>query len=185
LPKFLSVGTQKKYIIQHKGLSQGSHRFDYHVGKDFFEGFGCNDFHDADLKIVATLSKKARMMELNFDIDGLLNVDCDRCLGRFDLPVTFSEILYVTCGEQENAEDVNMIFIRESDTQMDLSQYIYEIVLTHLPYRKVHPDGPRGKITCNEEMLSKIVNNSTNEKPADDLRWEDLKKIRNKLNKNK
>jgi hypothetical protein len=98
-------------------------------------------------------------LSIRLDISGTLQVECDRCLETFDMPIDASYDLVVKYGDKttplDEADDV--ITIGDDDDFLDLSQHIYEYVVLSLPARRVHPDLPDGQPGCNPEMLSHII----------------------------
>ena len=49
-----------------------------------------------------------------------------------------------------------MMWIGPSETEIDLSQYIYESICLSLPYQRVHPVGSDGKSGCDPDMLARF-----------------------------
>ena len=74
-------------------------------------------------------------------------VACDRCLGELELPVSVHPAFSVKFGEAPEDEssatygDREIVFLPESDTDMDLSQIVYDYVCISLPMSRVHPEG--------------------------------------------
>ena len=64
------VGKFSAYKLPLKSLSVGSHEFDYHLDKKFFEDMESADIHDADLNIHVTVVAKNDLYELTIDITG-------------------------------------------------------------------------------------------------------------------
>jgi uncharacterized metal-binding protein YceD (DUF177 family) len=66
--------------------------------------------------------------------------------------------------------------IPRNESQIDLSQYIYEFINLLLPLRVVHPDDENGVSMCDKAVLAKLAEHSIPE-PKADPRWDILKKI--------
>jgi uncharacterized metal-binding protein YceD (DUF177 family) len=98
-------------------------------------------------------------LNIRLDISGTLQVECDRCLEAFDMPIDASYDLVVKYGDKTTPHDEadDVITIGTDDDFLDLSQHIYEYVVLSLPARRVHPDTPDGQPGCDPEMLSHIL----------------------------
>ena len=149
----------QEYIIDYKTLESGTYEFDYHIDKDFFSMFDEPLAQDGDADVHATMRVTSAGLSIRLDISGTLQVECDRCLESFDMPIDASYDLVVKYGDRttplDEADDV--ITIGVDDDFLDLSQHIYEYVVLSLPARRVHPDLPGGQPGCDPEMLSHIL----------------------------
>ena len=67
----------KQYIIPFIGLKQGKHLFNYEIDNTFFEAFGFNEFNNSSLQVTLVFEKKTTFFELNSEVIGTVNVDCD------------------------------------------------------------------------------------------------------------
>ncbi|MBQ5574549.1 MAG: DUF177 domain-containing protein [Bacteroidales bacterium] len=160
----------QEYIIDYKTLESGTYEFDYHIDKDFFAMFDEPMAQDGDANVHATMKVSSAGLSIRLDISGTLQVECDRCLEPFDMPIDASYDLVVKYGDKttplDEADDV--ITIGEDDDFLDLSQHIYEYVVLSLPARRVHPDLPDGQPGCDPEMLSHILIADDDEEEYDD-----------------
>jgi uncharacterized metal-binding protein YceD (DUF177 family) len=150
---------RQEYIIDYKTLESGTYEFDYHIDKDFFSMFDEPLAQDGNADVHAAMRATSAGLSIRLDISGTLQVECDRCLETFDMPIDASYDLVVKYGDKttplDEADDV--ITIGDDDDFLDLSQHIYEYVVLSLPARRVHPDLPDGQPGCNPEMLSHII----------------------------
>ena len=93
------------------------------------------------------VEKSGRYVGVDLDIEGTVVVACDRCLGELELPVSVHPAFSVKFGEAPEDEssatdgDREIVFLPESDTDMDLSQIVYDYVCISLPMSRVHPEG--------------------------------------------
>jgi len=147
---------ENQYIIQFKGLKEGDHSFSFSIDKPFFEAFEYLAVPDGHVEVQVELTKKAAFLELEVDLSGTMQVQCDRCLEYFELPVIYSGHLVVRVSESEKEPDEEVIWLLPEDYQLDLSHYLYECLSLSLPIRKVHPDLPNGIPGCDPEMLNKL-----------------------------
>jgi uncharacterized metal-binding protein YceD (DUF177 family) len=166
-----------KYTIPFKGLKDGKHEFDFIIDQKFFEQFQKEDAYQADASVKVTLEKKTLVMTLKIEIEGKMNVACDRCLDRFDMEVSGESSVYIKFGEEneELAEDV--IVISEAVNELETAQYIYELFSLSLPLNFIHPEDENGDSTCNEEMIQKLNEHIVKDEENIDPRWNDLRKL--------
>jgi len=164
-----------RYTIPYKGLKDGSHEFTFTADDKFFEHFQFEHDFQGAVSVKATLLKKTLVMTLDLEIAGEINVVCDRCLDRFTYQVEGDSSLFIKFGEthEELADDV--VVVPESENEIKIAQYIYELILLSFPISFIHPDDEEGNSTCNEKMIQKLEKHS--EKDEIDPRWNDLRKL--------
>ena len=160
----------QEYIIDYKTLESGTYEFDYHIDKDFFAMFDEPMAQDGDANVHATMKVSSAGLSIRLDISGTLQVECDRCLETFDMPIDTSYDLVVKYGDKTTPHDEadDVITIGADDDFLDLSQHIYEYVVLSLPARRVHPDLPDGQPGCDPEMLSHILIADDDDEEYDD-----------------
>ena len=144
---------ENQYIIQFKGLKEGVHHFEFSIGKPFFEEFEHLEIPDGLVEVEVELTKKSSFLELDIALSGEMQVQCDRCLGYFSMPVSFDGHLVVRFSETEKEPDDEVIFLHPEDHQLELKHYLYECISLSIPIRKVHPDLPNGEPGCDSEMI--------------------------------
>ncbi len=147
---------ENRYSIQFKGLKEGVHDFAFLIDKSFFEVHEHLEIPDGKVNVQVKLTKKANFLELVVHLTGEMQVQCDRCLEYFDLPVDYTGHLVVRFSETEKEQDEEVIFLHPDEYQVDLKHYLYECLSLSTPIRKVHPDLPDGKPGCDPEMLKKL-----------------------------
>ena len=169
-----------KYRIVYQGLSVGLHEFDFEIDNLFFESLEYSDIKKGSLKAKVYLNKKSTFLELDFKIDGYVELICDRCLDEYKQPVSYEGKLYVKFSEKEDELADDVICLLPTDHELDISHYIYESINLSIPLKRVHPDNENGDVTCNPEMLEKLENYKTGEPADDDIdpRWEDLRNLK-------
>lgn len=168
-----------KYRIVYQGLAEGKHEFDFDVDDMFFEALEYSDIKKGKLKAEVILNKKPTFLELDFHIDGFVELMCDRCLEDYNQPIDFEGKLYVKFTDKDIEFDEDVICLSPSENELDISHYIYESINLSIPLKRVHPDDENGDVTCNPEMLEKLNNYKPEEPAAEtiDPRWEDLRKL--------
>lgn len=159
------------YILPFKGLSAGTHSFDFEVEKQFFEKFDYFENESGKLTVHVDLLKEANLMDLHFFLKGIVEMQCDRCLGKFTKPVEGNFRLIVKFGDHFEEESEEVVLIPVTESRLDLSQYIFEFINLLLPIQKTHEN----IADCDPEMIKKLEKYS---KIDSDSRWDKLKNIK-------
>jgi len=140
-----------EYRIAFRGLSDGSHDFNWEIGKSFFENISESEIRDAEVSVDLTLTKSGRLFDLHFVIKGSITLPCDRCLDDLVLSIEDDRSLIVRESERGEESNDDILFISPSDYELDLHQSIYDYIMLSLPMRKVHKEGQ-----CNSEMMERF-----------------------------
>lgn len=191
--KFLPEGTLKRfkeYAIAFKGLKDGVHKFAYAIDSKFFALLETPLYENGNVKVDIVLTKGNQMLIFDFQISGEVESVCDNCLEPINVPVNCNGKLYVKFGEEydEPAEDV--IVLPHEEHEFNVAQIIYDLIVTSLPIRHLHPANKNGKTACNPDMLQKLKQylveeapvHTSEEEETTDPRWSELKKL---IDKNK
>ena len=171
----------KQYIIPFIGLKQGKHLFEYEIDNTFFDAYGFNEFNYSSLRVTLVFEKKTTFFELNFEVNGTVNVDCDTSLEPFNQKINGNLPLVIKFGQKYNDDNDEMIIIPHEYYELDVSQFIYELIILSVPTKKVHPKVLDG--TMDSEALNKLreleikKNKSTSNEDITDPRWDKLKSL--------
>ncbi len=167
------------YIIPFKGLAEEVHQFHFEIDDAFFEELEYAEIQRGQVKVNLSMDKQERMMTLVFTLEGQLEVECDRCLEMFMMPVTGTRELFLKFGDAYQEEDDNIIILPREAYQFDVRPYLYEFLILLLPYRRIHPEDNMGQSTCDPAMLQLLNRHQTPE--GTDARWDALRDLQNKL----
>ena len=162
-----------EYTVSFADLKIGEHSFDFHVDSAFFESFPESEIRRADVNVALVLDKQESMLALHFDLEGDVEVTCDRCLDEFRFPIKTEERLIVKFGKEYEELDDDMIVIPAKTHHIDLQQHIYEYITLTLPMQHIHPDLPDGASGCNQTMLKHL--NTIKTAHHADPRWDVLR----------
>lgn len=167
----------KEFLIPFVGLKQGKHQFEFEIDKKFFEYFDFDEYENVNIKVDLTLDKKSTMLELSFKHKGTVNVPCDISNENFDLPVKGKLNLIVKFGEEYNDENDEMLVLPHGEYQVDVSQYIYEMIVLSVPLKRVNPESVRNSITEDKIEPAAEKPAGTDTKEETDPRWDKLKNL--------
>lgn len=171
----------KTYTIPFVGLKTGKHQFEYKIDKTFFDFFDYQDFNDASIEVQLELNKKPTLLELKFIISGFVNVYCDLTNEPYDQSISSEFDLVVKFGDAFNDEEIDLLVLPHGAYEVNVQQYIYELIVLAVPSKRVHPGVKDGSL--DSEILDKLeelrpktekLNNSGSET---DPRWNTLKKL--------
>ena len=169
----------KDYIISFYGLKDGLHSFEFQISEKFFEAFENTRIQQSNLKLVLELDKQDIMLQFRFTIDGLVKVECDRCLDSYEQPVVVDELLIIKFGPETIEESENILVLNDKEHEIQLAQYIYEFISLNLPMRLIHPDLENGDEGCSPEFLTSYMEYDDAEQEEEiDPRWDALKKLK-------
>jgi uncharacterized metal-binding protein YceD (DUF177 family) len=199
------MNVNKDFLIQFTGLKNGEHTFDFQVDDSFFEAYNYSDFNHINAEITVLLNKKINLLELKLVSKGIANVPCDVTNQDFDMPIEAEIELIVKFGEEFNDDHDEILIIPFTEHQINIAQYIYEMIVLSIPPKRVHPGVLDGTLEdealdllgyTNEEddlddELSAILgelddfdeeeddddDNSINDNDDIDPRWAELKKL--------
>jgi len=170
---------KKEFSIPFSGLKQGKHEFEYKVVNEFFESLEYNEFNDADINLKVLMNKTSTMLELELKAQGNVNVDCDLSNEPFDLAIADELELVVKFGDDYNDDDDEILIIPHGEHQVNIAQYIYEMLVLAVPQKRVHPKVLDGSMKS--EALEKLQNLQPKEGKENneetDPRWDALKKL--------
>ena len=164
----------EQYVIHYGDLEAGIHQFNFIVDDTFFDYFEYSEVRKGKLDINIILEKLDNMLCFSFSIIGDIETECDRCLEKLFFPINAKENLMAKFGEQYSEENDDLIIIPKNETNIDLSQYIFEFISLNIPIQKVHPDDENGNITCDSEIIRLLEKHTLQET---DSRWDILKNI--------
>lgn len=160
-----------EFIIPFKGLSTGTHSFDYKIDNQFFENYEYFETERGKLSVHLDLLKESSLMDLHFNLKGIIEMQCDRCLGRYSKPVEGSFRLIVKFSDHFEEETDEVVIIPVSESRLDISQYIFEYINLLLPLKKTHENIN----DCEPEMIKKLEKHKLDNI---DSRWDALKNIK-------
>ncbi len=171
-----------EFLIPFSGLKLGKHQFEYQIQKTFFDQFEYDEFENSSIQVNVQLEKMSTMLELNFKHKGTIHVPCDLTNEPFDLPIKGKFKLIVRFGEHFNNDNEELLIIPFGEHQIDISQFIYEMIALSVPLKRVHPGVKDGTLKSEAlDRLTALKVNKVEEKPSTeqdiDPRWDKLKQL--------
>ncbi len=171
----------KEFTIPFVGLKIAKHQFEYKVKQAFFEYFEYEDFNDVNIDVTVDLEKRSTLLELHFEISGHVNLNCDLTNEPFNQQIENEFDLVVKFGEEYNDENIDILILPHGDYELNLQQYIYELIVLSVPIKRIHPGIEDGTLDSDileklEELSPKLKEQKETEEETDP-RWNTLKKL--------
>ncbi|NQY05662.1 MAG: DUF177 domain-containing protein [Flavobacteriaceae bacterium] len=171
----------KDFDIPFKGLKEGKHDFEYQIDNTFFEHFDYEEFNGSNIKLDLLFNKKSTLMELHFEVSGTVNINCDLTNEPFDQEITSEYDLVVKFGDDYNDELEDILIIPHGEHQINIQQYVYEMIILSVPAKRVHPGVKDGSLKS--EILDRLedyqIDSDKNETNTEEIdpRWNKLKNL--------
>jgi uncharacterized metal-binding protein YceD (DUF177 family) len=120
-------------------------------------------------------------LELNFKISGFVNVNCDLTNEPFNQTIKNEFDLVVKFGDEYNDEFVDILIVSHGTYEINIQQYIYELIVLAVPSKRIHPGVKDGTLDSDilkklEELSPKLKEEKETEEETDP-RWNTLKKL--------
>ena len=158
------MGKLDGYKVDLKGMATDTVSYRWQADNDFFSAVQGSEIKQGLLDVALRVKRTSGAYELEFQLQGEVEVTCDRCLESMNQPIDAFCTLRVVMGE-DFVDDGDMVVIPEREGIINVAWNIYEFAALQIPLRHVHPD-------C--EALSE-----SSEEEKVDPRWAELKKLIN------
>ncbi|MFK5974757.1 MAG: DUF177 domain-containing protein [Flavobacteriaceae bacterium] len=167
---------QKEFSIPFLGLKQGKHEFNFKIENKFFESFDYEEFNDANIELFVIMNKTSTMLAFELSAKGSVNVNCDSTSESYNQKITSELELVVKFGDEYNDEDDELLVIPYRENEVNIAQYVYEMLVLAVPQKRIHPGIEDG--TLKSEVLEKLKELQPKEtKDENDPRWDVLRKL--------
>jgi uncharacterized metal-binding protein YceD (DUF177 family) len=152
---------RREYEIAFVGLKPGMHEFSYDITDKFFEPFQEQDFNSCHVVVKLSLEKNNGFMMLKFDVDGKVEVICDRCGNTLPLQLwdEFNIVVKMVDDPEmmnDREEDPDVYYLSRTESHLDVADWIYEFINLSIPMQKMCKADEIGGPQCNNEVLEKL-----------------------------
>ena len=158
------MGKLDGYKVDLKGMATDTVSYRWQADNDFFSAVQGSEIKQGLLDVALRVKRTSGAYELEFQLQGEVEVTCDRCLESMNQPIDAFCTLRVVMGD-DFVDDGDVVTIPEREGVINVAWNIYEFAALQIPLRHVHP---------NCEALSE-----SSEEERVDPRWADLKKLIN------
>ena len=164
------------FVIPFRGLKEGEHQFDYIINNSFFEVYPYEDILDADINVHLNFIKKSTLFELGFTAIGNVKVFCDISNESYLQPIEGALDLVIKFGDDYNNENEDILIIPYGEYEVDIDQYLYEMIVLSIPLKKIHPGIIDGSLKTDIlDRLEELQPNKEQNNNSIDPRWDKLK----------
>lgn len=157
-----------EYNIPLKGLKAENQVLEFDLDDQYFKKIDSPEVQHGNVKAKVTVTKKTDLFELSFNLAGLIQIPCDRCLDEMNQPLQYKEKLQVKFGDSFS-EEGDIVIVPEADGGINIAWFLYEFIVLNIPIKHVHAPGE-----CNKTMVSKLKKHITRRKNDDDDNVEDV-----------
>lgn len=177
----------RQYKIDIYGLKIGVHEFDFEFDEKLFENIEDSVLETGHGKCAIVLDKKETLISIDFKIEGVIGLICDRSVEPFDYPISIEETLMIKYGEAFDDSRDDLLIIPSTQESINVESHIYEYLTLAVPMKKIHPDF-EDEIEEEDEEIALVYTSEdeqSDEKENDDVidpRWAALKNIKNLKN---
>ena len=180
---FQAMNFRREFEIAFVGLKPGVHHFEYQIDDKFFAHYEKQDFSNCTAKIKLELDKKNGFMLLKFDIDGTVDVNCDRCGNPLTIQLwdEFKVMVKLVDDPDEmndQEEDPDVYYISRGESHLYLADWIYEFINLSIPLQKMCPPDEAGESQCNKEVLAKLLQAENIDNKEANPMWQALNKFK-------
>jgi len=178
------MSQRREYEIAFVGLQPGIHVYEYRIEDKFFVPYGEQDFDNCIANIKLSLEKNNGFMQLKFDVDGELNVACDRCGNTLPTQLwdEFNIIVKMVDDPEpmnQQEEDPDVYYIGRGESHLHLADWIYEFINLSIPLQKMCREEEIGGPKCNTEVLEKLRKMEEEVSKDSNTVWKGLDKFKN------
>ena len=162
--------------IKITSLKEGVHEFSFSESAEQFKA-AFEDTFVAPLQVQVKLQKFDQNYVIDFSVETKMRFSCDRCLNKFELPITTTErITYTTDVELAAADNNDTLRLISSQTiAIDLADDVRDNLILAIPQKKICTPDCQGICPhCGADLNSETCNCVSDEI---DPRWAKLKGI--------
>lgn len=159
--KKIDMSHPREYDIAFVGLKPGEHHFSYEITDKFFEAFQEQDFKNCKAAVKLKLDKQSGFMLLKFDVDGRVELICDRCGNNLQIQLWDEFNMAVKMADDadlmnEREEDPDIYYISRGESHLHIAEWIYEFINLSIPIQRMCKEDEIGGPQCNTDVLDKL-----------------------------
>lgn len=135
----LRMNKLDNYKVDLNGVSYEGVSLQWTLDDSFFSAVQGLEVQQGSVSAVLRVKRSTQVtFEVEYDINGVVSVQCDRCLECMEQPVQAQGAVRVRLGD-EDEDDGEVITVNERRGILDLSWFLYEATALAIPMRHVHP----------------------------------------------
>lgn len=139
------------YNISLKNLSPGVHTYAYDLDRKFFDAIDGDEVRKGNVKVLLNVKRTSSSFEFDFDLKGVIQIPCTRCLDDMNQEIDTKNRLVVKFGKEYSEESDEIVIIPEDEGEINIAWFLYEFIALCIPIKHVHPAGE-----CNRTVSTKL-----------------------------
>lgn len=174
-----------KYNIDVFGLEDKQYVYEQESGDAFFEEMQQDFISHGHFKVETRLDKSTTMIQLQFQIEGEVELICDRSLESFLEPVSTQGRMFLKFGDRDEELTDEIELIHRNTARINIARYIFDLIVLSLPMKRIHPDLRKEEgdewetlVYSSDTTEDGNVKEEETETASTDPRWEALKKLK-------
>lgn len=144
------------FKVQFHSYTDGAHELLFDVDDSFFKNFENSEIEHGHVDVQVMMTKSQRQLRFDVNLQGSIEVLCDRCLDTYLQPIENDFVLHGKFGHGVNENEFDVVWIPDGAGDVDLSGFIFEFITLSLPLKRVHPDLENGESGCDPDMLDRL-----------------------------
>lgn len=161
------MGKFNVYKIPLKELAEGSHSYEFILDNIFFKDIDSPEVQKGKVNAAVSVKRGGKVFDVVFNLKGVVQVPCDRCLDDMDQEVECKNQLIVKFGKDYAEESDKIIVIPEMEGEINIAWFLYEFIVLAIPMRHIHPAGK-----CSKRMVSKLKKHTASTKEDEEDGWD-------------
>lgn len=161
--------------VDLKNFSQDYKTIEVTLGDEYFSSTEDKEIKGGDVSVRLDVHRVTdKSFDINFHIEGEVEVECCRCLDNVRVAVATDRRLMAKLGGESDGD--TLLAVDDKDGILDISWLIYEFVALSLPINPTHAKGE-----CNSDMMRILGEHSAEKKDEEettDPRWDKLKNLK-------
>lgn len=166
----------KHFSIPIQGLKEGTHLFEFPIDSAFFKHFEDSPIEEGTIQVKLSFDKRSDMLILDFDLEGTVRTECDRCLATINLPIQDQQQLIIKYALEEK-EEAEVVYLLREASELNVAKYIYEYICLSMPMIKVYDCENEDPSVCNEEVFDYLDQENDSDDSNNSI-WDKLKEIK-------
>lgn len=150
------------YNINLKDLKSDTTRFEFVLDDVYFKKIDSPEVQKGNVTAKVNVVKRTATFELQFELEGVVLIPCDRCLDDMEQNIQYKDKLQVKFGSRF-AEENEIVIVPESEGSINIAWFLYEFIVLNIPMKHVHAPGE-----CNKTMVTKLKKHITRQKDDDE-----------------
>lgn len=170
-----TVEALPEHTIAFNGLKDGAHAFDFVLGPSFFKATGEEDFLGGQASVHVVLEKSSHLLVTLIHVDGHVEMLCDHCNSPMQQAIKGDQRQVFKLSAEDESDDDELVSIDPNAHEINLTHYIYECIILHLPGRHIHPAGQ-----CDPDVERALNKVQVHAETGPDPRWAALNELKKK-----